>query len=208
LGFEADIQGSGERGSNAFADPFATTVCTTAVAGPPPGCLAAPGTLKATAATAYDAKIGWFGTVRGRLGFLISNQVLLYGTGGFAYCRVELSGTTNVNGSEVTNGLPATLPVTPATTAFSESQIKAGFALGGGIEGKVSYLLPTGWTWKLEYLYVDLGSIDTAAPFPGAFVPIPGSQFLATSPFTGTVATHTRFTDNILRVGLNFKFGN
>jgi outer membrane immunogenic protein len=69
-------------------------------------------------------------------------------------------------------------------------------------------MLPAGWTWKLEYLYLDLGSIDTAAPFPGAFVPIPGSQFLATSPLTGTVATHTRFTDNILRVGLNFKFGN
>jgi outer membrane immunogenic protein len=139
---------------------------------------------------------------------LISNQVLLYGTGGLAYGRVELSGTTNVNGSEVTNGLPATLPVTPATTAFSESQIKAGFALGGGIEGKVSYLLPTGWTWKLEYLYVDLGSIDTAAPFPGAFVPLTGTRFLAASPFTGAIATHTRFTDNILRVGLNFKFGN
>lgn len=208
LGFEADIQGSGERGSNAFADPFSTTVCTIAVAGPPPGCLAAPGTLNATAATAYDAKIGWFGTVRGRLGFLISNQVLLYGTGGLAYGRVELSGTTNVNGSEVTNGLPATLPVTPATTAFSESQIKAGFALGGGIEGKVSYLLPAGWTWKLEYLYVDLGSIDTAAPFPGAFVPLTGTRFLAASPFTGAITTHTRFTDNILRVGLNFKFGN
>jgi outer membrane immunogenic protein len=95
LGFEADIQGSGERRSNAFADPFSTTVCSTV---PPPGAgCAVFGTLNATAATAYDTNISWFGTVRGRLGFLIGDQVLLYGTGGLAYGRVELSGITNVN---------------------------------------------------------------------------------------------------------------
>ena len=27
------------------------------------------------------------------------------------------------------------------------------------------------------------------------------------SPFTGIITTHTRFTDNIVRVGLNYKFG-
>jgi outer membrane immunogenic protein len=208
LGFEADIQGSGERGSNAFADPFSTTVCTIATAGPPPACLAAPGTLNATAATAYDARVSWFGTVRGRLGFLIGDQVLLYGTGGLAYGRVGVSGITNVSGTEITNGFPATIAVTPAATAFTQSRINAGFAAGAGIEGKFSYLLPAGWTWKLEYLYVNLGSLDTAGPFPGAFVPIPGSPFLATSPFAGAISTHTNFTDNIVRVGLNYKFGN
>jgi len=208
LGFEADIQGSGERGSTAFADPFSTTVCAVAAVGPPPACLAAPGTLNVTAATAYDARISWFLTVRGRLGFLIGDQVLLYGTGGLAYGRVGVSGITNVTGIEITNGFPATIALTPAATAFSESKINVGFAVGGGIEGGFSYLLPAGWTWKLEYLYVDLGSLDTAAPFPGAFVPIPGSPFLATSPFAGAIATQTRFTDNIVRVGLNYKFGN
>jgi outer membrane immunogenic protein len=208
LGFEADIQGSGEQGSNTFVDSFSTKVCSVGGGGPPPGCLTPPGTLNATAATAYDAKINWFGTVRGRLGFLIGDQLLLYGTGGLAYGRVEVSGTTNVTGVDVTNALPGTTPLTPAATAFNQSQIRAGFALGGGIEGKVPYLLPAGWTWKLEYLYVDLGSLSTASPFPGAYVPIPGSPFLATSPFTGAITTHTRFTDNILRVGMNFKFGN
>src|SRR5262249_25510973 len=156
--------------------------------------LAPPGTLSATAATTYEARIEWFGTVRGRLGFLINDQVLLYGTGGLAYGRVEVSGTTNVGGTEATNGTPAIIPVTPAAAAFSASQIKAGFVLGGGVEGKVSYLLPPGWTWKLEYLYVDLGSLDTVAPFPRAFAPIPGTPFRATSPFSGTVTTHTVFT--------------
>ena len=67
--------------------------------------------------------------------------------------------------------------------------------------------MPTGWTWKVEYLYVDLGSLDTAAPFPGVFVPGGNPLFPSTSPFTGAITTHTRFTDNIVRVGLNYKFG-
>jgi outer membrane immunogenic protein len=212
LGFEADIQGSGERGSNTFADPFSTTVCILGESPPggPATCLIT-GPLNGTATTAFDAKISWFGTVRGRLGFLIGDQVLLYGTGGLAYGHVELSGITNVNGSLDTTASPGgegILPFTPAATAFSESKTKVGYAVGGGIEGKCSYLLPAGWTWKLEYLYVDLGSVDTVAPFPGAFVPfqgIPGPGF--TTPFTGAITTHTRFTDNIVRVGLNYKFG-
>jgi outer membrane immunogenic protein len=211
LGFEADIQGSGERGSNAFAHPFSTTPCSLASGFPPPTC-ERNGTLNGVAATAYDAKISWFGTVRGRLGFLISDQILLYGTGGLAYGHVELSGITNVNGSETTNlhppsPVPPVLPITPATTAFSESRTKVGYAVGGGIEGKCSYLLPAGWTWKAEYLYVDLGSLDTVAPFPGAFVTF-REVFFFLSPFTGAITTHTRFTDNIVRVGLNYKFGN
>jgi outer membrane immunogenic protein len=197
-GFEADVQGSGERGSNAFVDPFSTAICSQ---GGGAVCTIPNGMLNATALTAYEAKIRWFGTVRGRLGFLINDQVLLYGTGGLAYGGVSVSGTTTVTGSEITNNPGfGTVPLTPGTTAFSESRTKVGYAVGGGIEGKWSYW--SGWTWKLEYLYVDLGSVDTVAPFPGGPSPI------FTSPFTGTIATHTRFTDNIVRVGLNYKFGN
>jgi len=205
LGFEADIQGSGERGSNALAVPFSTAVCTSA-GSPPLRCLVS-GSLNGTAVTAYDAKISWFGTVRGRLGALVGDQVLLYGTGGLAYGGVELSGNTNVNGSVNTNGgsgLPPTVPLTPGASAFSGSGTKVGFAVGAGIEGKFSSL--AGWTWKLEYLYVDLGSLDTVAPFPGGSSPFGTSGVLLTSPFTGAIATHTHFTDNILRVGLNYKF--
>jgi outer membrane immunogenic protein len=200
LGFEADIQGSGERGSNAFADPFSTLVCT---AEGQAGCLNQFSRFNGLAATAYDAKISWFGTVRGRLGFLISDQVLLYGTGGLAYGRVELSGITNVNGSLPLGGFFGTVPFGPAATAFSESNTKVGYAVGGGIEGKCSYLLPAGWTWKLEYLYIDLGSLDTSTSFAAA----PAKAAVFFTPLAGTMTTHTHFTDNIVRVGLNYKFG-
>jgi outer membrane immunogenic protein len=200
LGFEADIQGSSERGSNTFLDPISTSVCVgeTIVA----GCVMR-AALNGTAVTAYEAKIDWFGTVRGRLGVLITDQVLLYGTGGLAYGRVELSGNTNVNGTLTFPPASVQFPFsTPGATVFSESKTNVGFAVGGGIEGKCSYWLPTGWTWKAEYLYVDLGSFDTVSPFPGA-----NPLIVRTTPFTGAITTHTRFTDNIVRVGLNYKFG-
>ena len=155
--------------------------------------------ISGTAVTAYEARIDWFGTVRGRLGFLITDQILLYGTGGLAYGRVKLSGVTNVNGSA--NFGPGDIEpfITPGTTAFGASKTNVGFAVGGGIEGK-SYWLPAAWTWKLEYLYVDLGSLDVATAFPSA-VPI-----FKAPPFTGPLTIHTHFTDNIVRVGLNYQF--
>jgi outer membrane immunogenic protein len=201
-GLEADIQGSGERGSGTFVDPFSTQICTGLVAvepGRPPFC----GThspANGAAVTAYDAKIGWFGTVRGILGVLITDHILLYGTAGLAYGRVELSGNTSVTGS-----VPPTAFITPGANVFSESKTNIGVAFGGGIEGKCSYWLPAGWTCKLEYLYVDLGSLDTVAPFPGG--PVVGAIGPFTTPFNGAITTHTRFTDNVVRVGLNYKFG-
>jgi len=51
----------------------------------------------------------------------------------------------------------------------------------------------------VEYLYLDLGSLDTAAPFSATFG---GVESIA----AGTITTHTHFTDNIVRVGLNYQF--
>jgi outer membrane immunogenic protein len=148
--------------------------------------------------TAYDAKIAWFGTVRGALGVLITDNVLLSGTAGLAYGRVELSGNTSVTGSVT---VPPTAPFfTSGASVFSESKTNFGIAAGGVIEGK-SYLLPPGWTWKVEYLYVNLGSLDIVSPFPAGQL----TQFA--SPFTGPLTTHVRFTDNIVRIGLNYAFG-
>jgi outer membrane immunogenic protein len=66
--------------------------------------------------------------------------------------------------------------------------------VGGGIEGAIG---DSNWTAKLEYLYMDLGRINgtfaTAIPALGG----------------GTLAGNysSRITDNIARVGLNYRFG-
>jgi outer membrane immunogenic protein len=161
---EADIQGTDEKGSrNLF--------CAAAFCTPPANLAPAPG---AGVAVALNQKIDWFGTVRGRAGFLVSPKVLVYATGGLAYGEVK--------SSEIIGGL----------TGFSSSNTKAGYTVGAGIEGVIG----GNWTAKLEYLYVDLGRVS------GSFlttIPAPGGGFL-TSNYS------SRITDNVLRVGLNYKF--
>jgi opacity protein-like surface antigen len=58
---------------------------------------------------------------------------------------------------------------------------KAGWAVGGGVEGH----LIGNWTAKIEYLYLDLGSVS-AVPTPA-----PNS--------TTAVAFNSRITDNVVR---------
>jgi outer membrane immunogenic protein len=78
-------------------------------------------------------------------------------------------------------------------TGFSNSDIRVGYTVGAGVEGVIG----GNWTAKLEYLYVDLGKVS--------------SSFLTTAPaFGGGVLTSnfsSRITDNVLRVGINYRFG-
>jgi outer membrane immunogenic protein len=132
-----------------------------------------------------DPKLEWFGTARSRLGVLWGPNVLLYGTAGVAYGEVKDS--TTLNGS-IAGGAIAV----GAVTNFKD--VKAGWTAGAGAEAA----LGGGWSAKLEYLYIDLGKTElttaATAAVAGATVAIN--------------ANHTfRDTDNILRVGLNYKWG-
>ena len=114
LGFEADFQGSGERGSSASANSFSGSLCITGTA-PPPTCLTNPLAsllLNGTAATAYDATISWFGTVRGRLGYLVNDQVLLYGTGGWLMVGLKCRALPTLMGQLLTSA-PKLRPPSP-----------------------------------------------------------------------------------------------
>jgi outer membrane immunogenic protein len=177
-GLEADIQGTGEKGSRYFVCP--TGVCTplTTVAGffagPPPLALGVAVPLLLT------QKIDWFGTVRGRIGVLVDPKVLLYATGGLAYGEVK--------SSEIIGGF----------TGFSNTTTKAGYTVGAGIEGAIG----GGWTAKLEYLYVDLGRAS------GSFlttIPAFGAGIVPSGTLTSSYSS--RVTDNVLRVGVNYRFG-
>jgi outer membrane immunogenic protein len=129
LGVETDIQGGGLEDSRTC-----TFVCVT-----PNGI-------------AYDQKLDWLGTVRGRIG-LATGSVLTYFTGGFAYGGVN---------TQITQfGTP-----TPTVNGFSET--RTGWTIGSGIEAA----LGGNWTGKIEYLYVDLGTQtggNLLAPVPYAF---------------------------------------
>jgi outer membrane immunogenic protein len=204
VGVEADLQAASQSGSNAFSDQFSTPVCVDIrLTGFPPSACRGTAPLIATAATKYEAKIDGFGTLRGRAGYLITDQVLIYGTGGLAYGRVEINGNASVPVAAITGG-PTDFVQSAGTFAAARNNL--GYSIGGGIEGKIFPWLPANWSWKAEYLYLDLGSLDTGTSFSGVF---PGGRIIPIwAAFTSPVALHTRFVDNIVRVGLNYKFGN
>ena len=47
------------------------------------------------ALTGANTSLSWFGTVRGRVGYLVLPTLLIYGTGGFAYGQVDAFGFSN-----------------------------------------------------------------------------------------------------------------
>jgi|HubBroStandDraft_5_1064220.scaffolds.fasta_scaffold109656_1 outer membrane immunogenic protein len=170
LGLEADWQSSAAGGGQSFSDSFSIFV---------PGG----GFDRAMISPTYEARIWWLGTVRGRVGFTHDN-LLFYGTGGLAYGRVGISGTVNEN----VDFSPGGGPVFTSSTPFGVAQTKVGWTLGAGIEG----VLAGQWSWKFEYLYVDLGSIS------GSF---------AGEPFLGgeIVSVKSRFDENLVRFGVNYR---
>ena len=104
--------------------------------------------------------------------------MIAYVTGGLAVGEVMTAGTVfefDGNGN-------------PVNTIVSSHNTKAGWTLGGGIEGR----LAGNWTAKIEYLYLDLGTVTTIpAPTPGT---------------TTAVAFNSHIAENILRAGVNYKF--
>jgi outer membrane immunogenic protein len=133
--------------------------------------------------TNLNQKLNWFGTLRGRGGILITPTILAYVTGGLAYGGIKTDGT--VTGPTIQGPL--------ATATFSDSSTKTGWVLGGGIEGIVS----GNWTAKLEYLYIDFGTVS-GGPF--------ATTIIDTVRRPVAVSYSSHITDNIVRVGLNYKF--
>lgn len=163
FGLEADIQGSGERGSSAIT------------------CLGCSDD-NSPIVTNLTQKLDWFGTVRGRIGGLVTPTVLLYGTGGLAYGEVNVGGTASGNVDSLTVAIPG------------NSSTRAGWTLGAGVEGVIG----GGWTAKLEYLYMDLGTVSGG--------PIPLTGILVNRRTEAGLSYSSHFTDNIVRVGVNYHF--
>jgi outer membrane immunogenic protein len=128
-----------------------------------------------------------FGTVRGRLGYAWNN-VLLYGTGGWAW--------GNDSGTHTTTCVGAACPGT--TTAFTGggftySNSLSGWTAGAGIEWG---FLPN-WTVRVEYLHLEFDNVGTN--FAGTI-----STAKGTNPFTGNTSSNGGV--DLVRVGLNYLF--
>ena len=195
FGLEADIQGSAQKGNTAAVCAGGT------LAAPPFNGACTPGHIGDTAPfhtpgfpVNFDLnqKLEWFGTFRGRVGATLTPTILGYVTGGLAYGEVSTTGTVsgiNVTGPQGTN----TVILTPVSASFGDRSTKAGWTLGAGLEGVIGANV----TARVEFLHIDLGNVSGSFITP---ITAPGGAPVA-------VRYSSNITDNVLRVGVNYRFG-
>ena len=135
-----------------------------------------------TVATTGSQKLSWLGTARGRLGYSIMPNTLVYGTGGLAIGKVDSATSVTVSGPAPFN----------AAAAADTSKTKTGWALGAGIE----QALGSGWSVKAEYLYVNLGTITNQFGTSIATKPVSPVNF----------SSSQKFDYQTVKVGLNYRF--
>ena len=163
IGFEADFQGSNQK------DTACAVVICGFITSTTPG---ETGTNFFTTAHQID----FLSTVRGRVGYVASNT-LFYATGGAAFAQVKQ--TFDINSSSAP----------PEFQTASSTKDMIGFVVGGGIEARVT----AGWSAKAEYLYMDLGKINTTFNE-------------GTGPFVTNNVINSNVRDHIVRIGANYHF--
>jgi outer membrane immunogenic protein len=127
----------------------------------------------------------YFGTVRARFGYAF-DRALIYATGGLAYGGSAGSGAIT---RYVSNGLlPPTYTATGIVSSSGSNNSNVGWTLGAGGE----YAFTNNWTAKLEYLYVDLGSVT--------------NTFVTNAGLVQGVALNTKNQFSVVRAGVNYKF--
>jgi outer membrane immunogenic protein len=158
LGLEADFDG--------LADPASTVI------------VAFPGSAAISPLqTGYSRALDTLGTIRERVGYLSSPNLMWYATGGLAYGDPTL---------QTAFACAACTP--PASTSILSSATLRGWTVGAGAEWRFA----SAWSVKLEYLYVDLGSRSNTVTY----------TYGPTSTMTSTYNER----DNIVRAGVNYKF--
>jgi opacity protein-like surface antigen len=157
-GFELDLSASGIKGSSSASFIFGGAPTTQVL----------------------SDNVKYLGTLRGRLGWAPVQNVLLYGTAGLAWERVErFESSAQVNNAPFTNTFSSTAPFD-----------RFGWVAGAGVE---TLLFGTNWIGRLEYLHYDFGALQPVSSSTSAGVTISdraGSQ-----------------TIEVVRAGLSYKFG-
>jgi outer membrane immunogenic protein len=159
VGLEADFDG--------IASPS-----TTVIAAFPGNAAFAP------AQSGFARALDSLGTVRGRVGYLMSPSFLWYATGGLAYGETKLQTAFACAGC-----------APPVFTERLADNWQVGWTVGAGVEWKFA----PQWSVKAEYLYVDLGSISNTIGYPYG-------------PFNSSLTSTYNERDNIVRAGINYKF--
>jgi outer membrane immunogenic protein len=140
------------------------------------------------AALVHSSKsVDWFGSVRGRIGVTpFMPNLLIYGTGGFAYGQV-------VHHLNVNDVFPAVPGIAIGSAHYDDT--KGGWTAGGGVEWAPAAF--PAWSLKIEYLYTDLGATNLSG-VSFATVPPGGPTF--------AFAHHSETRFHTVKAGLNWHF--
>ncbi|MGJ4919237.1 outer membrane protein [Bradyrhizobium oligotrophicum] len=131
-----------------------------------------------------SVKETWDGSVRARLGYLVTPDTLVYGSGGVAWQRLELNANcTVVPGNAFCFGNPHN---------ETQASTRVGWTVGGGVE----HMLGGHWIVRADYRYADFGTWTQTFFVPGGVGPGFDDRFTAHV----TTRTHTA------TVGLAYKF--
>ena len=182
LGVEADIQGSNVRGSARSSGYTAGSV-----AGDNTDTNA-----NTFGSTRVQAGLDYLGTVRGRIGYLWTPALLVYGTGGFAYggawanvvqtatSGVTVSGdTASASDSGIWNG------------AGQQNQLLTGWTAGAGAE----WMFMPNWSLKGEALYWDLGRMNVNT-----------TSYSSWGNGIGWGRSNVNYSGVVARAGINYHF--
>jgi outer membrane immunogenic protein len=144
LGVEADIQGAGIRGVSRGGGAAIGSIV-----------VGNDANTKTIGSTTVQGGLDWLGSVRGRVGYLWTPTLLVYGTGGFAYGGAY----ANVIQSAIEQWALNAGPLFSQNSwngGGRQNQLLTGWTAGGGVE----WMFMPNWSLKAEALYWDLGRMN------------------------------------------------
>ena len=162
-----------------------------------------------------SANTQWIGTVRGRIGYLFTPELLAYGTGGLAYGGVNATATHSALVEGSLSGLnppysgfngPVSLAALPGSGHASGA--RAGWTAGGGVE----WMFAQNWSLKGEALYYSLGDVtlNSSPVIAASPVAVSAPPYLAIASGQALIAnrpaTRVSYDGVILRAGVNYHF--
>jgi outer membrane immunogenic protein len=156
LGIETDIQGAGIRGESVSYGASSGTLR-------PADAAANVNGVNAAGVTNVQSGVDYLGTIRGRIGYLWTPTLLVYGTGGFAYGGAYANVTQSANVMLQDHNFPqfgqGYLGWGQGLSGGGrQSQLLTGWTAGGGLE----WMFMPNWSLKGEATYWDLGRMNVS----------------------------------------------
>jgi outer membrane immunogenic protein len=128
----------------------------------------------------------WDASMRGRLGFLVTPDLMLYGTSGVAWQNIEVTGNCGPwPTSFYCNGPPQ-----PTPSSITQTATLVGWTAGFGVEAHVT----AGWLLRAEYRYANFGTWNSVFAFG------------QTTTGDNTYRFQLHPTTNIVTAGVAYKF--